>query len=103
MALIPVPKPPKKAFNPRRRPGTLLQNQLVHLEWAVRPAAKRHPEIFKVTPAKTEAEASARIAKLTDLLHRQATAQEPPPPAAKRPRAKSKPRSRTSAKRRKSR
>ena len=79
MALIPVPKTPKKAYNPRRKPGTLLQNQLCHLEWAVRPAGKRKK--FRPKPARTEAEAAARIAKLTAKLHREQT-----PPALKRKR-----------------
>ena len=73
MAPIPVPKPPKKAYNPRRPAGTLLQNQLLHLEWAVRPAAQRTPAKFKkIKKAKSEAEASRRIEKLTQELKRQA-------------------------------
>lgn len=73
MALIPVPKPPKKAYNPRRPAGTLLQNQLLHLEWAVRPAAERVPERFnKIKKAKNEGEAARRIEKLTQELKRQA-------------------------------
>jgi hypothetical protein len=80
MAPIPVPKPPPHAYNPRRRPGTLLQNQIAHLEWATRPAAKRKPGKLRIKPAKTEAEAAARIAKLTQRLQRQQTA-----PTAKEP------------------
>ena len=82
MATIRVPKTPKKAYNPRRRPGTLLQNQLAHLEWAVRPAAKRKKAAMRrIRPAKTEAEAAARIAKLMAKLSREQTI---PPPALKR-------------------
>jgi hypothetical protein len=85
MAIIRVPKPPKKAYNPRRRPGTLLQHQLMHLEWAARPAAERNPHLTKRwKPAKTEAEAARRIAALTERIHRQATEPQPPSrPAAK--------------------
>jgi len=73
MPPIPVPKPPKKAYNPRRPAGTLLQNQLLHLEWAVRPAAERAPAYFeKIKKAKSEAEAARRIEKLTQELKRQA-------------------------------
>ena len=73
MPPIPVPKPPKKAYNPRRPAGTLLQNQLLHLEWAVRPAAQRMPATFKkIKKAKSEAEAARRIEKLTQELKRQA-------------------------------
>jgi cell division septation protein DedD len=74
MAEIRVPKTPRKAYNPQRPPGTLLQNQLCHLEWAVRPAAARTRERFRIKPAKTEAEAADRIAKLTAQLHEQAAA-----------------------------
>src|SRR3954466_11472941 len=74
MAVIRVPKTPRKAFDPTRPAGTLLQSQLKHLEWAVRPAAERKGKGFKVKPAKTEAEAAARIAKLNAKLHLQATA-----------------------------
>jgi hypothetical protein len=88
MAVISVPKTPKTAYNPRRPAGTLLQNQVRHLEWAVRPAGKRKPKDFKkIKPAKTEAEAAARIAKLTYELQRQSALPPgtiPPPPAATR-------------------
>jgi hypothetical protein len=102
MAVIRVPKTPKKAYDPQRPAGTLLQNQLRHLEWAVRPAAARRGKAFKVRPAKTEGEAAARIAKLNATLHGQATAPRDvmPPnpdlpaerPATAAPKRKSKPR-----------
>ena len=77
MATILVPKPPKKAYNPDRRAGTLLKNQLAHLEWAVRPAGKRKPDmIHKIKPPKTEAEAARRIAALTRTLIGQAKARK---------------------------
>jgi hypothetical protein len=112
MAPISVPKPPKKAYNPRRPAGTLLQNQLMHLEWAVRPAAQRVPERFaKIKKAKNEAEAARRIEKLTQQLKRQAesprdTIPAYPPASKRRPRAKEKKatqRSRRPAQRRKAR
>jgi hypothetical protein len=83
MAIIRVPKTPARAFNPRRRPGTLLQNQLVHLEWAVRPAGERTPDKFSVRPAKTEAEAASRIEALT-LRLRDQTVKPPIVPEPKR-------------------
>jgi hypothetical protein len=99
MAVINVPKTPKKAFNPRRRPGALIQHQLTHLEWAIRPAGERKQGTFRVKPAKTEAEAAARIGKLTRELARQAKA------ARKRETARrpSKPRARATSPRTKSR
>jgi hypothetical protein len=118
MAVIRVPKTPRKAFDPQRPAGTLLQSQLKHLEWAVRPAAERKGKTFKVKPARTEAEAAARIAKLNAKLHLQATAPRdvmPPipdlpaarPPAAtpKRPakqRPKAKPKRKTTSRPRRS-
>jgi hypothetical protein len=111
MAPIPVPKPPKKAYNPRRPAGTLLQNQLLHLEWAVRPAAERVPARFeKIKKAKSEGEAARRIEKLTRELKRQAESPRdtipPYAPKSKRPlpmKAKTKSRSRRPARRRKTR
>ena len=88
MAVISVPKTPKTAYDPRRPAGTLLQTQVRDLEWAVRPAGKRKPKDFeKIKPAKTEAEAAARIAKLTYELQRQSALPPgtiPPPSAATR-------------------
>ena len=109
MAPIPVPKPPKKAYNPRRPAGTLLQNQLLHLEWAVRPAAQRTPAHFeKIKKAKSEAEAARRIEKLTQELKRQAEsprdtipAYAPKPKRAPQVKKKAKSRPRRKASRRK--
>jgi hypothetical protein len=88
MAVISVPKTPKTAYDPRRPAGTLLQTQVRDLEWAVRPAGKRKPKDFKkIKPARTEADAAARIAKLTYELQRQSALPAgtiPPPPAARR-------------------
>ena len=88
MAVISVPKTPKTAYDPRRPAGTLLQNQIRHLEWAVRPAGKRKPKDFKkIKPAKSEADAAARIAKLTYELQRQSALPQgtiPPTPEATR-------------------
>jgi hypothetical protein len=103
MAVISVPKTPKKAYNPRRPAGTLLQNQLRHLEWAVRPAGKRLPKDFEqIKPAKTEAEAAARIGKLTQELQRQAALPPgtipPTAPAAARPVRKKTAKAKTAAK-----
>jgi hypothetical protein len=97
MAVISVPKTPKKAYNPRRPAGTLLQNQILHLEWAVRPAGKRQPKDFKkIKPARNEAEAAARIGKLTQELQRQSALPQgtipPTPPATLKKKARTKPR-----------
>ena len=103
MAVISVPKTPQKAYNPRRPAGTLLQNQVRHLEWAARPAGKRRPKDFeKIKPAKTEAEAAARIGKLTQELRRQSALPQgtipPAPPVAARPVRKKTAKAKTTAK-----
>jgi hypothetical protein len=88
MAVIRVPKTPKSAYNPERPAGTLLQSQLKHLEWAVRPAAARTAKAFRIKPAISEAEAADRIAKLNEELHTQATSPKgvvPPPPPTPSP------------------
>lgn len=72
MAVIRIPKTPKSAYNPKRPAGTLLQSQLKHLEWAVRPAGQRTAKAFRVKPAYTEGEAAARIAALNQTLQEQA-------------------------------
>ena len=96
MAVIRIPKTPKSAYNPKRPAGTLLQSQLKHLEWAVRPAGQRTAKAFRVKPAYTEAEAAARIAALNQELKEQAATPRgvmppnpvPPPATAAKPRSK---------------
>jgi hypothetical protein len=72
MAVIKVPKTPKKAFDPDRRISDLLRRQVEHLEWAVRPAAKRKPGMLPKRAPRTEGEAAARIEKLTAAVLEQA-------------------------------
>jgi len=69
MAIIKVPKTPKRAFNKNRPASDLQQSQIEHLEWAVRPASQRSPEqIRRVKAPRTEGEAAERIAELTRQL-----------------------------------
>jgi hypothetical protein len=82
VAVIRVPKTPKKAYDPQRRAGTLLQSQLVHLEWAVRPASARSEKAFQIKRATTEAAAARRIEQLTIELHRQSALRAAEPTAA---------------------
>jgi hypothetical protein len=89
MVVIPVPKPPTSSYNPQRRASELLKRQVEHLEWAVRPASQRQPALLKKIKApKTEAEAAARIAMLTQQLHADGAPVSPP---ATKPLKKSKP------------
>src|SRR5260221_13933960 len=68
MAVIKVPKTPKKAFNPLRRPSALLLKQIEHLEWAVLPASQRTTDQLPKQRVKTEGQAAERIGQLTTML-----------------------------------
>jgi hypothetical protein len=86
---IKVPKTPKKAFNPKRRPSALLLGQVAHLEWAARPAAKRQPrhmkQLLKKGKPRTEEEAAERIASLTKTVLNNAAAERERQLAESRP------------------
>jgi len=86
------------SFNKNRPASDLLKRQVEHLEWAVRHAGERKPEQVKKylrgIPKLTEAQAAARIEKLTRQLHpegagnRPAAADAAPAAAPKRKRKK---------------
>ena len=93
MAVIKVPKTPRKAFDKNRRPSELLLKQIEHLEWAARPASERVPKKFRVKKPKTEGEAGDLIAALTEKVfgearaHRKGTAPLPGVAEAEQPAA----------------
>jgi hypothetical protein len=66
MADVIVPKTPKKAFNPDRRPSSLITSQIEHLEAAL--GLFREPGQRRTGP-RTEGEAAEYIAQLTAQLH----------------------------------
>jgi hypothetical protein len=68
MAVIRVPKTPKKAFDRNRRASSLLLKQIEHLEWAVLPASQRTPEQLPRKKVKTEAQAAERVGQLTMMV-----------------------------------
>lgn len=69
MAVIKVPKTPRKSFDPDRRPSALLLDQIRHLEWAALPARQRAPgKDLPTKTVKTEGDAAERIAQLTALV-----------------------------------
>src|SRR6476620_8866494 len=68
MAVIKVPKTPKKAFNQHRRPSALRLGQIEHLEWAALPASQRKPHQLPKAKVKTEGQAAERIAQLTKVI-----------------------------------
>lgn len=65
---IKIPKPPAKAFNPNRPASDLVQQQVRHLEWAVKHAGERRTAFGKVKNVKTEAEAALRTQQLLPRL-----------------------------------
>jgi hypothetical protein len=69
MAVIRVPKTPKRAFNPNRPASALLKSQIQHLEWAIRPASQRKAQQLPTDVPATEGKAADRIAQLTQQLH----------------------------------
>ena len=82
MAVVKVPKTPKRSFNKDRQPSALLLDQIRHLEWAVLPAMARTPKVLKAPKARTEAQAAERVAQLTRLVLEATPARglgEPPP------------------------
>jgi hypothetical protein len=68
MAVIKVPKTPKTAYRPNRKPSDLLLKQIEHLEWAALPAAQRKPRQLPKRKVKTEGQAAKRVAQLTALV-----------------------------------
>src|SRR5260221_2229776 len=78
MAVVKVPKTPKKAFNTHRRPSALLLAQIAHLEWAVLPASQRRPGHLPKQRVITEGQAAERIAQLTRMLAARAGATSRP-------------------------
>jgi hypothetical protein len=68
MAVIRVPRTPRRAFNKKRRASELLLRQIDHLEWAVLPASQRKPAQLPKLKVKTEGQAADRIAVLTRQL-----------------------------------
>lgn len=67
MAVIKVPKTPRKSFDKNRPASVLLLGQIEHLEWAVLPASRRSPSARR-RRVKTEGQAAERVAQLLAML-----------------------------------
>lgn len=81
MAVVKVPRTPKRAFNKDRRPSALLLDQIRHLEWAALPASQRKPkDLKKYRTVKTEAQAAERVAQLTTLIQQTHERERTEPP-----------------------
>lgn len=67
--VVPVPKPPKRAYDPDRPISGLIENQIRHLqaaEWKLRPEHRSRIAAQTIT---TERQASAYIQHVTSMLH----------------------------------
>ena len=69
MALIAVPKPPKKAYDPDRDMSSLLKSQIEHLREAESKLPVRYRTEFYIRAIKTEGEAAQYIREVTDAIH----------------------------------
>ncbi len=69
MALIPVPKPPKSAYDPDRPMSSLLQSQIEHLREAESKLPLRYRSERYIRAIKTEGEAARYIREVTEAIH----------------------------------
>ena len=69
MALLPLPKPSKNAWNPDRPMSSLLKWQIEHLHAAEMRMPSRYRTEIYVNALRTEGEASNYIEAVTDAIH----------------------------------
>lgn len=71
MALIPVPKPPKNAYDPDRPVGSLLKSQVDHMREAESKLPLRYRSEIEtyVKAVRTEGEAARYIQAVTKAIH----------------------------------
>jgi hypothetical protein len=69
MALIPVPKPPKSAYDPDRPMSSLLKSQIGHLREAESKLPLRYRSEVYVKAVRTEGEAAQYIREVTEAIH----------------------------------
>ena len=69
MALIHVPRPPKRRYNPDRPAGSLLMSQVVHLRDAESKLPLRYRSEIYVHAIRTEGEAARYIREVTEAIH----------------------------------
>ncbi len=70
MAMIQVPKPPKKAWNPDRPVSGLLLAQIQHLQHAERRLPLRYRSEIYTHAIGTEGEAARYIREVTEAIHK---------------------------------
>jgi hypothetical protein len=69
MAIIPVPRPSKKAMNPDRSVSSLLLAQIEHLQHAERRLPMRYRTAIYTRAIRTEGEAARYIREVTEAIH----------------------------------
>jgi hypothetical protein len=69
MALIPVPKPPKSAYDPDRPMSSLLKSQIEHLRDAEGKLPLRYRSEWYIKAIRTEGEAAKYIRDVTEAIH----------------------------------
>jgi len=70
MAIIPVPRPSKKAWNPERPVSGLLLAQIQHLQHAERRLPLRYRSSIYTHAIRTEGEAARYIHEVTEAIHK---------------------------------
>lgn len=70
MALIHVPRPSKRSYDPNRPASDLLKMQLEHLHHAEKRLPLRYRTEIYLNAIKTEGEAANYIREVTDAIHR---------------------------------
>lgn len=70
MAIIPVPKPSKKAMNPDRPINCLLLAQVEHLQHAERRLPLQYRSQIYTHAIRTEGEAARYIREATEMIHK---------------------------------
>lgn len=69
VAIIPVPRPSKKAMNPNRPASALLLAQIQHLQHTERRLPLRYRSQIYTHAIKTEGEAAEYIREVTEAIH----------------------------------
>jgi hypothetical protein len=70
MAVILIPRPSKKAYNPERAANALLLSQIEHLQHAERRLPLRYRSKIYTHAVRTEGEAATYIREVTEAIHK---------------------------------
>lgn len=69
MVLIPVPKPPKSAYNPDRPATSLLKAHVEHMREAESKLPLKYRSEFYAKAVRTEREAAEYVCDVTEAIH----------------------------------